>query len=92
MIFAAYDRPGGAGGADLYRCAWHTLGDLNADGNATLADIIYLVNFLFGKGPAPVDPMVEDLNCDAHTTMVDIVELINYVLRSGTAPCNSCSP
>jgi hypothetical protein len=92
LVFASFGRNNGEGGSDLYCAKWHTLGDMNADGNATTGDIIHLVLYLFGKGEAPLDPLVEDLNCDAAVSLLDVVELINYVLRAGPAPCNSCTP
>lgn len=92
LLFASFSRPGGAGGADVYRSLWHTLGDMNADGAATTGDIIYLVNYLFGKGEPPLDPLTEDLTCDGASSIVDVVVLINYVLRAGPVPCNACSP
>jgi len=92
LIFASYGRKNGEGGSDLYWSKWHSLGDMNADGAATTGDIIHLVLYLFGKGAAPSDPLVEDLNCDEAVSLLDVVELINYVLRAGPPPCNSCTP
>jgi hypothetical protein len=92
LLFASYNRPGGLGGSDLYMSAWRALGDMNADRAATSADIVYLTNYLFSRGPAPKDPLTEDLNCDGEIGLVDVVVLVNYVLRSGPAPCIGCAP
>lgn len=91
LLFASPNQAEGNGGWDLYLSEWHALGDMNADGLATSADIVYLVTYLFGLGPTPMDPRVEDVTCDGHVSILDIVVLANYVLRLGPVPCIDCS-
>ncbi len=59
-------------------------GDANGDGAATVADIFYLINFLFAGGPAPIG--VGDANSDGAVTVADIFFLINYLFAGGPAP------
>ena len=63
-------------------------GDVNADSRFTAADIIYLVNFVFKGGPAPVVPGHGDTNCDVVTTSADIIRMVNFVFKSSTPPCS----
>jgi hypothetical protein len=91
LVFAARHQPAGLGGWDLFVSKWHASGDMNADGQASSSDIIYLVSYLFGDGPRPRDPSVEDLTCDKTISVLDVVVLANFVLRMGPAPCVDCS-
>ena len=67
-------------------------GDANSDGSVTIADVVYLVNYLFKGGPAPEPYWKGDANGDCKVTASDIVYLINYLMKGGQAPiCNeSC--
>ncbi|HVP37412.1 MAG TPA: metallophosphoesterase [Terriglobales bacterium] len=63
------------------------LGDSNSDGAVNLADIIYLVNYLFKGGPVPL-PLLDagDSNCDSKVNVADIVYLVAYLFKGGPAP------
>lgn len=63
------------------------LGDPNSDGAINVAEILYLVNYLFKGGPAPL-PLLEsgDANCDGKVNVADIVYLVAYLLKSGPKP------
>ena len=61
-------------------------GDVNGDQVVDLADIVFLINYLFKAGPAP-DPLERgDLNHDGEITLADIVYLINYLYKEGPPP------
>ncbi len=62
-------------------------GDANADGNVSLSDIVYLINYLFKHGPVPEPIQKGDTNCDGNVSLSDIVYLINYLFKSGPPPC-----
>ncbi|MDF1544042.1 MAG: hypothetical protein P1R58_02935 [bacterium] len=76
---------------DPYIC-----GDVNCDGGhlADISDLTYMVEFLFGGGPAPCDPIERgDLNCSGGGTPVDISDLtymVDYLFGGGPAPCEVC--
>jgi hypothetical protein len=58
-------------------------GDVNGSGNITLADVIYLVNYIFRDGPDPIpEYSVGDSNCDGQITLVDIIALVNHLFKS----------
>jgi len=66
-------------------------GDANADGNVTLPDIIYLVNYVFKGGPAPAPLARGDVNASCNVNLGDIVYLVNYVFKGGPAPLIGCA-
>ena len=61
-------------------------GDCNTDGTIDIADVVYLINYLFIGGSAP-DPLeVGDTNCDGVVNIADVVYLINYLFMGGPPP------
>ncbi len=62
-------------------------GDANHDKKVTVADAVYLVNYLFKGGPAPGLPEAGDANCDGKIRVSDVVYLINYLFKGGPQPC-----
>lgn len=67
-------------------------GDLNGDNRVDLADIVYLVNFLFEDGPPPNPLAAGDLNGDCFITLSDLIHLINYIYNNGAPPTFRCLP
>ena len=61
-------------------------GDVNADRKITVSDVVYLINYLFKGGPAPVAMKCADANGDGKVTVSDVVYLINYLFKGGPAP------
>lgn len=62
-------------------------GDVNKDGVIDIADVLYLINYLFIEGPAP-DPLAAgDANSDGVVDIADVVYLINYLFIGGSPPC-----
>ncbi len=70
----------------LYRADF-TGGDVNADGNTSISDIVYLISYLFKQGPAPEPIQTGDTNCDGNVSVSDIVYLIVYLFKQGNPPC-----
>ncbi len=71
-------------------------GDVNCDGKVSLADIVYLINYLFKLGPGFEPLWKGDTNGDCNVSVADVVWLINYLFKGGPAPtcntdCWSCS-
>ncbi|MGB2805138.1 MAG: C25 family cysteine peptidase [Candidatus Zixiibacteriota bacterium] len=67
------------------RGAW-IAGDVTGDLVVDVADVIFLVNYLYKFGPAPDPPERGDVNQDSEVTLADIVYLINYLYRAGPPP------
>ena len=61
-------------------------GDANADGVINVADIVYLVNFLYRGGIDPCPMESGDATCDGIVNVADIVFLVNYLYREGNPP------
>lgn len=59
------------------------LGDVNRDGNVTIADVTALVNIILGKdnGPEPLyNQEAADVNGDGGITIADVTALVNIIL------------
>lgn len=69
----------------------HLAGDANGDGVVELADVVFLLNYLYRSGPAP-DPLAAgDPNDDCVVELGDLVYLINYLYQGGPAPQQGCA-
>ena len=62
-------------------------GDCNENGEVSISDVVYLINFLFKNGPAPVPFKSGEVNCDGYVSVSDVVYLINYLFKGGPPPC-----
>jgi len=66
------------------------VGDPTWDGVIDLADVVFLINYLYKGGPAP-DPLeTGDVTCNGEVSLDDVIFLINYLYRDGPAPPDSC--
>jgi hypothetical protein len=63
-------------------------GDANADGNVTIADVVYLINYLFRSGPQPIPMETGDVDGDNISQIQDAVYLVNYLFKGGNPPIN----
>lgn len=61
-------------------------GDANRDGKITVADVVYIVSYLYKGGPAPSPIGSGDANRDGSVTIGDCVYLINYLFKGGPPP------
>jgi hypothetical protein len=69
-----------------------TPGDANGDGAVNIADVVFLINYLFGNGPAPNPPVAGDVNGDCFIGISDVVWLLNYLYHHGPPPQIRCLP
>ncbi len=65
-------------------------GDADASSQVTISDAVYLINYIFGGGPAPNPTLSGDANCDNVITISDAVYLVNYIFSGGAPPCATC--
>lgn len=64
------------------------IGDANDDGKIDVADVVFIINYLFAGGPAP-DPVENgDVNCNGEINVEDVIYLISYLFQNGPAPCS----
>ncbi len=66
-------------------------GDANGDGTVNVADIVFLINYLFIGGAAPPSFSEADVNCDGTLNVADAVFVINYLFVGGPVP-RCCAP
>ncbi len=62
-------------------------GDADGDGSVTIADVVFLINYIFMGGAAPQPVSLGDADCSGSINIADCVYLINYVFSHGPAPC-----
>ena len=64
-------------------------GDADNSGSVTISDAVFLINYLFGGGPAP-SPQAADVDCSGSITISDVVYLIGFIFGGGASPCAAC--
>jgi hypothetical protein len=57
-----------------------------------IADVVFLVNYIFAAGPVPSPLLAGDANCDKLVDVGDAVYLVQYIFAGGPAPCAACLP
>ncbi|MFH2055319.1 MAG: dockerin type I repeat-containing protein [bacterium] len=63
-------------------------GDANGDGIVNVTDAVFLIQYIFNHGPAPVPLVSGDANCDGLVNVTDAVYLIQYIFAGGPAPAD----
>lgn len=58
-------------------------GDADCSGNISLADVIYLINYLFKQWSPPCCYSLGDNNCSGTITLGDAILLVNYIFNKG---------
>ncbi len=66
-------------------------GDANGDAIVDAGDVVYLIDYLFLKGPPPNPLASGDPNSDCIVDIADIVYLINYLFIEGPEPQRGCA-
>ena len=61
-------------------------GDCTLDDIIDVADVVYLINYLYRGGPAPEPRDAGDATCDGDLNVGDVVDLINYLYKGGYPP------
>ncbi|MCC6962165.1 MAG: hypothetical protein IT585_02845, partial [candidate division Zixibacteria bacterium] len=61
-------------------------------GSISISDAVYLINYIFAGGPAPVPVIRGDADCSGLVTISDAVYLIYYIFAGGPVPCAACEP
>jgi hypothetical protein len=71
----------GGGGFEV-----RAVGDLNGDALIDVADIVFLVDYLYRNGEAPDPVEIADVNCSGVVNVGDLVYLVGYLYKGGPAP------
>jgi len=71
-------------------CDW-IVGDANYDSALNVSDAVWIINYVFVGGGAPM-PVLQagDANCDLSVNVSDAVWIINYVFTGGPPPPCTC--
>lgn len=65
-------------------------GDPSNDGTINVSDAVFIINYIFKGGPAPVYPISADVNCDETINVSDGVYIISFIFKGGPEPCADC--
>ncbi len=70
-------------------CSWK-VGDADGNGGYSIADAVYLQNYMFSGGTPPTPHPVGsgDADCSNSVSIADIVYLVNFIFSGGTPPGN----
>jgi hypothetical protein len=82
LVWKSVGQDGDAGG--VYAQMYNRNGDADGDGALTVADVFYLINYLFAGGPAPLSPT--DVNGSSTVDVADVFYLINFLFAGGPRP------
>ena len=64
----------------------YVCGDITGDGVVNIADVVFLVYYLYKGYPPPDPPEIADCNADGVVNVADIVCLVNYLYKGGYPP------
>jgi hypothetical protein len=56
-----------------------------------VADVIYLIDYLYKNGLAPDHLSAADANADCVVDIADVIYLINYLYKNGPEPVLGCA-
>ena len=68
-------------------CEAYMCGDANGDKAVNIGDAVFVINYIFKGGAAPVPVKAGDANCDHACNVGDAVYVVNYIFKGGPAPC-----
>jgi hypothetical protein len=61
-------------------------GDVNSSGDIDISDVVFLISYIFGTGPAPIPLERGDVDCNKGVDISDAVFLVAYIFAGGSAP------
>ncbi len=72
-------------------CDW-LVGDADNSGGYSIADAVFVINYIFSGGVAPQPNVVGsgDTDCSGAVSIADAVYLINHIFSGGPGPAPSC--
>ena len=77
---------------DWLAAPWgYVYGDASGDGTVDVADVMYLINYLFLSGTPPAPMAAGDANGDCVVDVADVMYLINYLFLGGSPPKEGCA-
>jgi hypothetical protein len=70
---------------------WSVPGDASGDSLVTVADAVFLVNYLYRQGSEPCICEAADANGDCLINLGDLVYVLGYLFRDGPDPLPGCA-
>ena len=67
-------------------CCCVARGNADGDGGINVADLTYLVDYLFFSGPVPPCPEEGNVDAEGDINVADLTYLVDYIFFSGPAP------
>lgn len=80
------DENGAISADDDFTYCGHTSGDLNLDHVVDIADLVFMVDYMFGGGDAPEILESADMNADGVVDIADMVHFVDWMFMGGDAP------
>ena len=67
-------------------------GNINGslDGQIDIADLVYLVGFMFQSGPDPIPYEAGNVDCAGLIDISDLVYMVGFMFQGGPVPCAAC--
>jgi len=63
-------------------------GDSDSSNDVDIDDVVYVITYIFGGGPAPSPIASADADCSGEIDIDDVVYLIAFIFQSGNPPCD----
>lgn len=72
-------------------CPW-LVGDADGNGQYSITDMVYIINFIFGGGPEPTPNPIGsgDADCNGVVSMNDATTISNFIFSGGPPPGSDC--
>ncbi|MFH2049711.1 MAG: SBBP repeat-containing protein [bacterium] len=61
-------------------------GDVDGNDQINVADLVYMVNYIYKNGSEPLTWIAGDVNSSADIDMMDLILLVDYLFKGGIAP------
>ncbi len=87
---AANNSSGFSAASRFYTSKAYLCGDADGSDAVSISDAVFIVNFIFGGGPAPVPLEAADADCSGAVSISDAVHIVNFIFGGGPAPCAGC--
>lgn len=90
QVLTSYSTGDGPTALGKYPVCFLRQGDPNGDDLINITDAVYLIQYIFNSGPAPVLLTAGDVNDDSLVNITDAVYLVQYIFNSGPEPVGCC--
>jgi len=70
----------------VFSAQFFVRGDADGSGSINVADLIFLVEYIFFGGPAPVPEAAGDVDCLGSINVADVSKLVDYIFFGGLLP------